>query len=231
MTNPMEFVEPVSGNRPTFAPVPARAMADEALSALDLRLLTALAAHDRFGANGIGCYAAHPRLAGLVKCHLKSLSRSLRVLAELGYIEGSQHQLNKRLRVYRVIYTEADLAVMKGGLGNNTVPDETPIGNELVAEDAPIGNRDFQEPKRYHGDAGVNILGEAYKISRETVKDNSPEGVLGNEEEDFDFDFEPRSFAVLRGGVPIRVGVRTLKSPELTRNRARNGQHNGGNAA
>jgi hypothetical protein len=157
--------------------------------------------HDRFGANGIGCYASHLRLAGLVRCHLKSLSRSLRVLAELGYIETSQHPLNKRLRVYQVVYLADDLAVLKGTLGNETVTNETPIGNQLVAENGPIGNQHFQESEQLQEDAGVNILGEAYKISRETVKDSSPEGVLGNEEEDFDFDIdtEPSHFAVVVG--------------------------------
>ncbi len=165
----------------TFAPLPARAMADEALSALDLRVLAALAAHDRFGANGIGCYASHPRLAGLVNCHLKSLSRSLRVLAELGYIEASQHPLNKRLRVYRVVYLPSDKAVMKGGIGNEPVTDTDPIGNQPVPENGPngpIGNQHFQESEQLQEDAGVNILGEALSIASETVKDNSVETAL-----------------------------------------------------
>ena len=162
----------------TFAPLPARAMADEALAALDIRVLACLAAHDRFGANGIGCYASHLRLSGLVKCHLKSLSRSLRVLAELGYIEASQHPLNKRLRVYRVVYNSDDNAVMKGGIGNEPVTDTDPIGNQPVPEDGPIGNQHFQESEQLQEDAGVNILGEAYKISGETVKDSSVETAL-----------------------------------------------------
>jgi len=159
----------------TFAPLPARAMADEALSALDLRVLAALAAHDRFGANGIGCYASHLRLSGLVKCHLKSLSRSLRVLAELGYIEASQHPMNKRLRVYRVVYLPSDKAVMKGGIGNEPVTDTDPIGNQPVPENGPIGNQHFQESEQLQEDAGVNILGEALSISGETVKNSSVE--------------------------------------------------------
>jgi hypothetical protein len=185
--------------RHTFAPLPARVMADEALAALDLRVLAFLAVHDRFGANGIGSYASHPRLAGLVKCHLKSTSRSLRVLAEPGYIEAAQHPLNKRLRVYRVVYTADDLTVMKGR-----------IGNETVTEYEAIGNQYFQKPEQYQRDAGLTILGETYKISRETVENNSAEAVLRNEE-DFEFDFEtgPRRFAVVRTGIPIRVGVRT----------------------
>ena len=47
MTDSMECVEPVSGYRLTFAPVPVRAVADEALGALDLRVLAAVAAHAR----------------------------------------------------------------------------------------------------------------------------------------------------------------------------------------
>jgi len=162
----------------TFAPLPARAMADEALAALDIRVLACLAAHDRFGANGIGCYASHLRLSGLVKCHLKSLSRSLRLLAELGYIEASQHPLNKRLRVYRVVYLPGDKAVMKGGIGNEPVTDTDPIGNHPVLEDGPIGNQHFQESEQLQEDAGVNILGEALSIASETVKDNSVETAL-----------------------------------------------------
>ena len=107
-------------------------MADENLTALDMRVLMALAVHDRFGANGIGCFASHPRLAGLVGCHPKSLSRSLRVLAELSYIEGNPHPMNKRLRVYRVVYTAEDSAIMKGKIGNEPVTDGDPKGNETA---------------------------------------------------------------------------------------------------
>ena len=71
-----------------YAPIPARAMADEELTAEHFRVLMAVAAHDRFNKNGKGCCASHPRLARLVKCHPKSLSRSLKALGERGYIEG-----------------------------------------------------------------------------------------------------------------------------------------------
>jgi len=161
-----------------FAPIPARAMADEALSALDLRVLAALAAHDRFGANGIGCYASHKRLAALVRCHLKSLSRSLRTLAEHGYIDAAPHPLNKRTRVYRVRYTGADEAVMKERIGNEPATDNEPIGNETVPENGAIGNRDFQESEQYQGDAGENIFCEAGIYPAEAVEDTSAEAAL-----------------------------------------------------
>jgi DNA-binding MarR family transcriptional regulator len=215
----------------TFAPVPARAMPDDTLTALDLRVLMVLAAHDRFGANGIGCYASHPRLAGLVKCHLKSLSRCLRVLAEGGYVEAAPHPLNRRLRVYRVIYTEADRAVIANRIGNESVTDRDAIGNELAPETGAIGNRDFQEAEEYQGDAGLNILGEAYKISRETVEDSSAEAVLRNEGKQNGgscLDAELQRFAIVTpSGAVRRVGVRTDLSLDPTTekpNRARAAQ-------
>jgi DNA-binding MarR family transcriptional regulator len=85
-------------SKPIFAAIPARAMGDERLSALDLRVLMAIAIHDRLTANGTGCFAGNGRLASLVGCHLKSLSRSLRSLAEAGYITGRDNPLNRRTR-------------------------------------------------------------------------------------------------------------------------------------
>lgn len=166
----------------TFAPLPARTISDDQLTALDLRVLACLAAHDRFGANGIGCFASHPRLAALLRCHTKSLSRSLKTLAEQGYIEAEPHPLNRRLRVYRVRYTGADAEVLRERIGNGTATNSSTKGNEMVPETEPIGNRDFQEHERYQCDAEVNILGEAYKISRETVEDSSAEAVLRTNE-------------------------------------------------
>ena len=135
--------------KPTYAPIPARAMANTELSVLDLRVLMVIAAHDRFGKNGTGCYASHVTLARLVKCHLKSLSRCLKVLGERGYVEASPHPLTRK-RVYRVIYTEEDKAVLKRPEGNETVTHE---GNELVTYDLPEGNdfatSDQREGNRY----------------------------------------------------------------------------------
>ena len=167
--------------RQTFAPLPARALADETLAALDLRVLAALAVHDRFGANGIGCYASHPRLAGLVKCHLKSLSRSLRTLAEGGYIEAIPFVLNKRQRVYKVLYTAADDAVMTNPIGNESVTDnDGPIGNEPVTDGVvignqvvPIGNQHFQEVEQFQQHPDDNILGEALRYHAEAFKEDA----------------------------------------------------------
>lgn len=128
--------------KPIYAPLPARAIGDEKLTALDLRVLAALAAHDRLGANGIGCYASHPRLAALVGCHEKSLSRSLGTLAGSKYIEPGRHPLNARLRVYKVVYTDFDKAYLARPIGNEAATSSRgSIGNKAATQSPPIGNQ------------------------------------------------------------------------------------------
>ena len=153
--------------KPIYSPTPARAIGDKTLTGEDLRVLMALAAHDRFGANGQGCYASHPRLAALVGCHIKSLSRSLNTLIAKRYITAKPHPLNGRLRVYSVTYTEFDALYLKAGIGSDPATNETPIGNNPATEISPIGNKDFEKAEQFQQLAGVNILGEAYKISSE----------------------------------------------------------------
>ncbi|WP_214471089.1 helix-turn-helix domain-containing protein [Mesorhizobium sp. dw_380] len=164
----------------TFSPVPCRVMGDKTLTREDLRVLIALAAHDRFGANGIGCYASHPRLAGLVGCHLKALSRSLSILAEKKYLTAKQHPLNRRLRVYSVVYTEFDALYLKAGIGSEPATyDDTkgsepvtyhqPTGSSTVTEIGPIGSGDFEKTEQDQSLPEVNILGETYNRSRETI--------------------------------------------------------------
>ena len=75
--------------KPIYSPVPARAMGDLTLSAADLRVLMAVASHDRFGSNGVGCYASHARLASILSLHEKTVARSLGRLRERGYISAS----------------------------------------------------------------------------------------------------------------------------------------------
>ncbi len=158
-----------------FAPIPARAMADEKLTAEHFRVLMVVAAHDRFTSNGKGCCASHPRLARLAKCHLKSLSRSLKALAERGYIEGLPSPFNKLQRAYRVVYNDADRAIMASPIGNNPATYHGPIGNNPAAETDPIGNKDFHEPEQNQGLPVHNRFSETEKRFSETVKESSVE--------------------------------------------------------
>ena len=111
------------GAKESFTPIPTRAMTDRRLAERHWRTLAVVAAHDRLGKNGVGCWASHRRLATLVGCDYARLSSNLTDLASWGYIERSVHPLNKRLRVYKVLYTPEDAAVMKGIGSGNSSPD------------------------------------------------------------------------------------------------------------
>lgn len=157
-------------DKPTYAPLPARAIGDQKLTALDLRVLAALAAHDRLGANGIGCYASHPRLAALVGCHEKSLSRSLAVLAGgdggQQYIEAGRHPLNARLRVYRVRYTEFDKQFLGQSIGNDPATSRRKRkGNGLATIGGTIGNR--RAPAQVTGNGSIGNRPNPFSVENQ----------------------------------------------------------------
>ncbi len=89
-----------------FSPIPISAMGDDRLTSEDLRLLIAIGWHDRFGANGRGCYAKHESLADETNMDLTSISRSAANLVTFGYITSERFPLDKRRRIYRLIYKE-----------------------------------------------------------------------------------------------------------------------------
>lgn len=136
-------------SNPNYAPYPLRALRDQRLTGLHLRVLGVIAAHDRLNKNGQGCRAGNKRLAELSGCHLKSLSPALKALAELGYIEANTNPLNRRSRIYTVIYTDEDaesfgfkkrsgteqhtgdqVAHIEGGIGNDQPTQNMGIGND-----------------------------------------------------------------------------------------------------
>jgi DNA-binding MarR family transcriptional regulator len=124
-------------DRPTYAPLPARAMVDRRLAERHLRTLAVVAAHDRLGKNGVDCWASHKRLATMIGCEYSRLSANLRDLGEWGYIEQSAHPLNKRLRVYRVLYTPEAHAVMKGVAASDSLPN----GKVSARDSLPTGQK------------------------------------------------------------------------------------------
>jgi DNA-binding MarR family transcriptional regulator len=171
-----------------YAPIPARAMADEKLTAEHFRVLMAVAAHDRFNRNGKGCCASHPRLAKLAKCHRKSLSRSLKVLAEWGYIAGLPSPFNKRQRAYRVVYSDADRAIMTNPIGINPATEADPIGNKDFHE--PEQNQELPDDKRFsETEKRFSETGNRYSAEAEDAGEQSKEG----RDEHVDDEFEERA--------------------------------------
>lgn len=161
-------------NKPMFAAAPARVIGAANLSSVDLRVLMAVAAHDRLGANGVGCFASHSRLAQLVGCHIKSLSRSLAILADSKFIAVSRIG---RQPVYKVIYNDFDAAFIKA-IGNRSATDRhNTIGNEFVVAGDAIGNNVFGKGEQDQRLADDNILGETLSNkSRETTLKRGNEG-------------------------------------------------------
>jgi DNA-binding MarR family transcriptional regulator len=170
----------MAANQPVYAPLPARAMVDMRLSERHLRTLAVVAAHDRLGKNGIGCWASHQRLAEMVGCHYTRLSHNLRELGELGYIERVQHPLDKKLRVYKVLYTAEDAAVMKAtakaiarddSCPNGQVSDEPIVaqtGNSDGGIVAQSGNPDADVVAHQNQEVADSVQEPPHNIFRET---------------------------------------------------------------
>lgn len=97
-----------------FAPVPSRALSDTRLSALELRTLAVIAAHDQFKRNGQGCYASHSRLAGIVRAHITNLTKAISRLIEFGYVGSMKRASDRRFRVYWILYTPEDESTFLG---------------------------------------------------------------------------------------------------------------------
>jgi hypothetical protein len=159
------------GERPIYAPIPARAFGDDRLSGTDLRLLAAIAAHDRFGRNGSGCFASQRRLAGLINAHEKAVARAASRLAEFGYLGVERNPMNARLVVYRVIYTDADAHAMRGDgrsftrpAGLTLAPTPDAAAKNEAAEASPIGSN--------------SVTGRSAVTGSSSVTDPSPRGTV-----------------------------------------------------
>jgi hypothetical protein len=89
---------------PQYAAIPQRALGDIRLNASHWRVLATIAAHDRFGKNGTGCYASHRKLSAMASVNYNNLSTLIGELVFFGYVTKERGNLNRRMRVYRVIY-------------------------------------------------------------------------------------------------------------------------------
>jgi DNA-binding MarR family transcriptional regulator len=88
-----------------------RALCDQDLSALDLRVLACIAYHDRLSLSretGQGCVASHETLSDEVGCHYTNLSSAISKLKKLGYVQHAKSPDDGRRHVYRVPYDHED---------------------------------------------------------------------------------------------------------------------------
>ena len=117
-----------------FAPVPISAIADKRLTALDHRVLEAVAYHDRFGRNGIGCSATHKRIAMLVGAHITNVTKSIARLISLGYLVSQKSGRDGRRRIYHVVYNDEDSEAFDGASTNKNMA----ISSKLLVHEQPI---------------------------------------------------------------------------------------------
>ena len=137
-------------SKPHYAPTPMRAIGDKRLTGEHWRVLAIIAGHDRFNKNGKGCCAWHTTLAREAKCSIKSLSRTLKILVELGYIEILPSPDGKHYRAYRVVYNDADAAITDRATGPDTDAHEALIDD---GDDGSIGTN----LGTYQGSIGTNL--------------------------------------------------------------------------
>jgi DNA-binding MarR family transcriptional regulator len=150
-----------------FAPLPIRAISDQRLSGRHLRVLAAIAYHDRFGRNGQGCWAGRRRLAaeaGIAGTHVSNMLSDLRSWA---YIKSERHPMNRRTTIHRVIYDDSNRYQIQYPSKQVDEADRYRLQDEQV----PPRNANALEG---NGKGLSNILGINLRIdSAEAVSENS----------------------------------------------------------
>lgn len=100
-----------------FTTLPARAIEDSRLTALDLRALALIGWHDRRSMvrGGSGCFAEHAGMAARLGVDATSFSRTLSRLVSLGYVVRERQGDDRRRKTLRVTY-EAETTCPAGQL-------------------------------------------------------------------------------------------------------------------
>ena len=146
-----------------FAALPARAMRDTKLTPADFRVLCAIAAHDRLGANKRGCYASRERLAYCIQGDASTVTRSTKHLVELGYLNHTTDPKDQRKNIYRVTYTSEDEFAMKPSRDEKRVAPTQPRSSEK-------GCHQNTEDIEFKEECNTNIFRKTENISSETEK-------------------------------------------------------------
>ncbi|XNY07199.1 hypothetical protein ACMFL9_27395 [Sinorhizobium meliloti] len=176
-----------------FIPMPVRALQDDKLSAVDLRVLGAVAYHDRLGKNGRGCFAAQATLAAMARCDIRSVKRSLQHLEKQKHIIIEKSDKDGRQRIYRIVYeigdkadtySEPDRGQINAKIGDkarkNHQQDQGPKGGKHnskhillnaeanAGEPAPLSRRDALEDRKSENVGGIlAMLERALKLGAE----------------------------------------------------------------
>ena len=150
------------GRNELFAPIPARAIADNRLSARHLRVLAAIALHDRFSRNGQGCWAGRKRLAAETGCSETHVSDATGDLRRFGYIASQSHPMNRRTIVHRVLYEADNTSQIRDLSSENTSRTDSEHQSSTGPADGTVSNPNRsrsdheQVPTKNHKSLGEN---------------------------------------------------------------------------
>lgn len=149
-----------------FAPVPNRAVTDDRLRLIHYRVLALVAAHDRFGANGMGCTLSTRGIGERLKQKQGNVSNACRDLVSWGYLLPAPNPKHSQMRMLRVVYEDADKDAFKRtptdmleGVGSPPLTDML----EGVAEtpNRPLRAYTEETSERYSVQNGENIPPQA----------------------------------------------------------------------
>jgi DNA-binding MarR family transcriptional regulator len=195
---------------PTFAPLPARAIGDQRLTGLHLRVLAAICLHDRMSGalgKGQGCWASHKTLALKCGCNYTNLSTAISQLGKWGYVERTPNPMNKRLNVYRVIYTDDDKAVAKT---SNSLPDD----KQTPTQDGGIVCPDFREELQSQGVTDVEYISRSGEYITGTMEKNSAEAASFCNDAPLDLSCDKKAGTFLRKA-EARLRANSLSAQEM----------------
>lgn len=167
---------------------------DQRLSALHLRVFNEISSHDRMSlltGTGQGCWASLSTIAEAVGAHITSVSTAISELAKLGYLQITPMETDRRKRVYRVIYQEAQAAdhfsVEKPSpaqsIGNSEMndlaghlPGDNRSAKIVCLEQARSPQKTAEICPQYIPLSGERYLAKPDKIFRKSEEKYSPEG-------------------------------------------------------
>jgi hypothetical protein len=164
-----------------FCALPANAMADTSLTALDMRCLAVIAWHDGMsGASGKGggCFARNDNMAAIINTDPTNFSKCLTKLIRLGYVTREPQIMDKRRFTLRVQYPTDNSWRDDQQSNPLNVGEMTNNGSDIVGEQA-------NHPR--------NVVGDGAHGNGSFSKENAPDYISLNEELHFDESSERNS--------------------------------------
>lgn len=171
---------------PAFAPLPLRAIRDKRLTQRDLRVLGAIAAHDRMTRNGQGCWAPQDRLARVTGVKANHVGESIKHhLVPFGYVAREDHPWDRRRSRLYVIYTDEDGQFFTNNTGAQKSPSDgtkegpSPGTNTVSTSDEISPSAGTYHPEKGPSDSGVfqseQQLSDRKILNEALVRRNSSE--------------------------------------------------------